>query len=270
MLEIRAVNKTFNLRTPNELQALQAVNLTVNDGSFVVIIGTNGSGKSTLLNAVAGSFYVDSGAILLGGTEITRWPEHRRAKLIGRVFQNPFSGTAANMSIAENLALAAYRGKPRRLGWPLRQQLLTQLRDRVSQLNMGLEDRLKDAIGSLSGGQRQALTLLMATWLRPEVLLLDEHTAALDPKSADQVIVLTDALIRRDKLTTLMVTHSMQQAAKLGDRLIMMHRGRIIQDFHGAEKKRIRADDLLARFEEVQRAELLDESAAEMLRRAYI
>lgn len=270
MIEIRAVSKIFNPGTLNELRALQAVNLTVNDGSFVVIIGTNGSGKSTLLNAVAGSFYVDSGSISLAGADLTRWPEHRRAKLIGRVFQNPFSGTAANMSIAENLALAAYRGKPRGLGWPLRQALLTQMRDRVSQLNMGLEDRLKNPIGSLSGGQRQALTLLMATWLRPEVLLLDEHTAALDPKSADQVITLTDSIVRRDKLTTLMVTHSMQQAANLGDRLIMMHRGGIIQDFRGAEKKRIRVDDLLARFEEVRRAELLDESAAEMLRRVYI
>src|SRR6266536_3063476 len=266
MLEIRAVSKTFNPGTPNELRALQAIDLKVDDGSFVVIIGTNGSGKSTLLNAVAGSFFIDSGAISLAGADLTRWPEHRRAKLIGRVFQNPFSGTAANMSIAENLALAAYRGKPR----PLGHALLSQFRDRVSQLNMGLEDRLKNPIGSLSGGQRQALTLLMATWLRPDLLLLDEHTAALDPKSADQVIALTDTIVRRDKLTTLMVTHSMQQAANLGDRLIMMHRGRIIQDFQGAEKKRIRVDDLLARFEEVRRAELLDESAAEMLRRVYV
>ena len=270
MLEIRAVSKTFNPGTPNELRALQAIDLTVNNGSFVVIIGTNGSGKSTLLNAVAGSFFIDSGAISLAGADLTRWPEHRRAKLIGRVVQNPFSGTAASMSIAESLALAAYRGKPRRLGWALGHALLSQFRDRVSQLNMGLEDRLKNPIGSLSGGQRQALTLLMATWLRPDLLLLDEHTAALDPKSADQVIALTDTIVRRDKLTTLMVTHSMQQAANLGGRLIMMHRGRIIQDFQGAEKKRIRVDDLLARFEEVRRAELLDESAAEMLRRVYI
>jgi putative tryptophan/tyrosine transport system ATP-binding protein len=270
MLEIRAVRKTFNPGTPNELHALQGINVTVDDGSFVVIIGMNGSGKSTLLNAVAGSFYVDSGAIVLAGADITKWPEHRRATFIGRVFQNPFSGTAANMSIAENLALAAYRGKPRRLGWPLRWQFVRKLQEHVSRLNMGLEDRLKNPIGSLSGGQRQALTLLMATWLRPEVLLLDEHTAALDPKSADQVIALTDTIIQRDKLTTLMVTHSMQQAANLGDRLIMMHRGGIIQDFRGAEKKRIRVDDLLARFEEVRRAELLDESAAEMLRQVYV
>lgn len=270
MLEIHSISKTFNSGTPNELCALQNVSLKVHDGSFVVIIGTNGSGKSTLLNAVAGSFFVDSGTISIGGTEVTKWPEHRRGKFIGRVFQNPFAGTAANMSIAENLALAAHRGKPRRLGWLLRRNLVSQFRDRVSQLNMGLEDRLKNPIGSLSGGQRQALTLLMASWQRPQVLLLDEHTAALDPKSADQVIALTDAIIRRDKLTALMVTHSMQQAANLGDRLIMMHRGRVIQDFQGAEKKRIRVDDLLARFEEVRRAELLDESAAEMLRRAYV
>jgi putative tryptophan/tyrosine transport system ATP-binding protein len=270
MLEIRAVSKTFNPGTPNELRALQAVSVGVELGSFIVIIGTNGSGKSTLLNAVAGSFCVDSGVITLAGEDITRWPEHRRAQLIGRVFQNPFSGTAANMSIAENLALAAFRGRPRRLGWSLRRGLLGTLRDRISELNMGLDDRLKNPISSLSGGQRQALTLLMATWLRPEVLLLDEHTAALDPKSADQVIALTDTIIKRDKLTTLMVTHSMQQAANLGDRLLMMHRGRIIQDFRGPEKKRIRVNDLLARFEEVRRAELLDQGAADMLRRAYI
>ena len=270
MLEIRSINKTFNSGTANELRALQNVSLTVNDGSFVIIIGTNGSGKSTLLNAVAGSFYVDAGTISLGSTDVTRWPEHRRGRFIGRVFQNPFTGTAANMSIAENLALAAHRGRPRRLDYLLRHKLLSPFRDRVSQLNMGLENRLKNPIGSLSGGQRQALTLLMATWLRPELLLLDEHTAALDPKSADQVIALTDAIVLRDKLTTLMVTHSMQQATNLGDRLIMMHRGQIIQDFQGAEKKRIRVDDLLARFEEVRRAELLDESAAEMLRRAYV
>src|SRR5437763_1628825 len=224
MLEIRTVSKTFNPGTPNELHALQAVNLTVNDGSFVVIIGTNGSGKSTLLNAVAGSFCVDSGAIFLTGADITKWPEHRRAKLIGRVFQNPFSGTAANMSIAENLALAAYRGRPRRLGWPLRQALLSQFRDRVSQLNMGLENRLKNPIGSLSGGQRQALTLLMATWLRPEVLLLDEHTAALDPKSAGQVIAITNTIIKSDKLKSLMVRYSIQQSANIGYSIISAQR----------------------------------------------
>src|SRR6058998_1117580 len=270
MLEIRTVSKTFNPGTPNELLALQAVNLTVNDGSFVVIIGTNGSGKSTLLNAVAGSFCLDSGAIFLAGADITKWPEHKRAKLIGRVFQNPFSGTAANMSIAENLALAAYRGKPRRLGWPLGHALLSQFRDRVSQLNMGLEDRLKSPIGSLSGGQRQALTLLMATWLRPDLLLLDEHTAALDPKSADQVIRLSHEIIQRHKLTTLMVTHSMQQAVHLGDRIIMMHRGEMLHDLRGTERARVRPEDLLGRFEEVRRREQLDPATAEMLRQNYV
>jgi len=270
MLEVAGISKTFNAGTANELRALRGVELKVRDSSFVIIIGTNGSGKSTLLNAVAGSFLVDSGAIKVDGADITRWPESRRAKFIGRVFQNPFSGTAASMSIAENLALAAHRGKRRGLRWLLEGKLLGKMREQVRELNMGLEDRLKNAMGSLSGGQRQALTLLMATWLRPKVLLLDEHTAALDPKSADQVIALTDRIVQRDQLLTLMVTHSMQQAASFGDRLIMMHRGQMVQDFAGAEKQRLRPDDLMARFEEVRRAELLDESAAAMLRRVYV
>jgi putative ABC transport system ATP-binding protein len=270
MLEISEIKKSFNPGTPNEVRALQGVDLTLEDGTFVIIIGTNGSGKSTLLNAVGGTFYVDSGKISLGGANITNWPEYKRAKLIGRVFQNPFSGTAADMSVAENLALAARRGKPRRLGWLTGRKRRAELRERVSQLKMGLENRLDDSIGTLSGGQRQALTLLMATWLKPELLLLDEHTAALDPKSADQVIALTDEIVKRENLTTLMVTHSMHQAANLGNRLVMMHRGSIVQDFRGAEKKRIRVDDLLARFEEVRRADQLDETAAEMLRRVYV
>jgi len=270
MLEIRAVKKSFNPDTLNEVRALQGVNLTIENGSFVIVIGTNGSGKSTLLNAVGGMFYVDSGMISLGGVNLTNWPEYRRAKLIGRVFQNPFSGTAADMSVAENLALAARRGKPRRLSWLIGRHKRAELRERVSQLKMGLEDRLDNPIGTLSGGQRQALTLLMATWLKPELLLLDEHTAALDPKSADQVIALTDEIVKRQNLTTLMVTHSMHQAANLGTRLIMMHRGLVVQDFRGAEKRRIRVDDLLARFEEVRRADQLDETAAEMLHRVYV
>jgi len=189
---------------------------------------------------------------------------------LGRVFQNPFSGTSPSLTIRENLSLAARRGCGRGLGWGLKASLVAKMRDEVSRLNMGLEDRLENAIGSLSGGQRQALTLLMATWLRPELLLLDEHTAALDPKSADLVIALTEQVIARDKLTTLMVTHSMHQAASLGDRLIMMHRGQIIHDFQGAAKRRQRPDDLLARFEEVRRAEQLDESAAQMLAEQYV
>jgi putative ABC transport system ATP-binding protein len=270
MLEMRKLAKVFNPGTPNEVRAIEGVDLTLEEGAFVVIIGTNGSGKSTLLNAVAGTFLVDAGTISLDGIDVTRWPEHRRASLLGRVFQNPFSGTAPNLTIAENLVLAARRGRARGLGWALNRKVKDELRERVRQLNMGLEDRLDNAIGSLSGGQRQALTLLMATWLKPRLLLLDEHTAALDPKSADQVIALTDAIVTRDRLTTLLVTHSMHQAANLGDRLIMMHRGQIIQEFKGAEKRRTRVDDLLARFEEVRRAEQLDETAAEMLERTYI
>jgi putative tryptophan/tyrosine transport system ATP-binding protein len=270
MLEIRGVRKVFSQGTPNEVRALQGVDLKIETGSFVVVIGTNGSGKSTLLNVVGGTIQIDSGLISLAGVNITKWPEYQRAKLIGRVFQNPFSGTAPEMSVAENLALAARRGRPRRLSWLLGAAKRDELRERVRYLKMDLETRLDDQIGSLSGGQRQALTLLMATWLKPELLLLDEHTAALDPKSADQVITLTDEIVEREKLTTLMVTHSMHQAANLGDRLVMMHHGRIIQDFHGAERKRTRVDDLLARFEDVRRADQLDETAAEMLRRVYI
>jgi putative tryptophan/tyrosine transport system ATP-binding protein len=270
MLEVQKISKTFHSGTPNEVRALQRIDFQLEKRSFVVIIGTNGSGKSTFLNAVAGSFFVDEGEIFLAGKNITRWPEHRRAKMIGRVFQNPFSGTAPNMSIAENLALAARRGFPRGLGWALAGLLRNQFKEKVRGLKMGLENRLDNAIGTLSGGQRQALTLLMATWVKPELLLLDEHTAALDPRSADQVIQLTQQIITQESLTTLMVTHSMQQAVNLGDRLIMMHKGRIIHDFQGAEKKRLKVEDLLARFQEVRRKDQMDESTAEMLRRKYI
>lgn len=270
MLSLTGLRKTFNPGTVNEVRALQGVDLTINDGSFVIVLGMNGSGKSTLLNAVAGTFFVDSGRIELAGRDLTRWPEHRRARHIGRVFQNPFSGTAPNMSIAENFALAARRGHTRGLGFALSKDLMAPLRDRIATLKMGLENRLDNAIGSLSGGQRQALTLLMATWLKPELLLLDEHTAALDPKSADQVITLSQEVIARDKLTTLMVTHSMQQAVSLGDRLIMMHRGQVLHDFSGAAKKRLRPEDLIDLFDEVRRRELLDESAAAMLQSLYV
>ena len=270
MLRVEKVFKTFNEGTPNEVRALRDVSLGLEPGSFLVIIGTNGSGKSTLLNAVAGTFFVDAGTIAIGGRAITRWPEHCRARLIGRVFQNPFSGTAPNMSIGENLALAARRGRPRGLGWALNHRLVGELRDRVRTLNMGLENRLDTAIGSLSGGQRQALTLLMASWLKPSLLLLDEHTAALDPKSAEQVIRLTHDVIQRDTLTTLMVTHSMQQAVHLGDRIVMMHRGQIVHDLQGSVKARVRPEDLLGRFEHLRRREQMDASVAEMLRQSYI
>jgi putative tryptophan/tyrosine transport system ATP-binding protein len=270
MLEVQGITKTFHPGTPNEVRALRGVDLTIEEGSFVIVIGTNGSGKSTLLNAVAGTERVDSGRITIAGRNVTHWPEHRRARLIGRVFQNPFSGTAPHMTIAENLGLAARRGKSRGLMWALRSSIRSEMRERVRQLGTGLQDRLDNEIGSLSGGQRQALTLLMATWLRPSLLLLDEHTAALDPRSADQVIRLSQEIVARERLTTLMVTHSMHQAAQLGDRLIMMNQGQILHDFRGEEKQRLRAEDLLGRFEDVRRAERLDESAAELLRACYV
>jgi len=270
MLTVHNLRKTFNPGTVNEVRALRGVNLTLPEGAFLVILGGNGSGKSTLLNAIAGTFRLDEGEIHLSGQNVTRWPEHRRARLIGRVFQNPFSGTAPNMSIAENLALAARRGQNRGVRWALSRKLMDELRDRVSQLRMGLEDRMGNAIGSLSGGQRQALTLLMATWLKPALLLLDEHTAALDPKSADQVIRVTEEVVRRHHLTTLMVTHSMQQAVNLGDRIVIMHKGAPACRFEGADKQRLEVDDLLARFEELRRRELLDETAAALLQETYV
>src|SRR4051795_6730733 len=270
MLEIRRISKTFNPGTPNEVRALTDVSLTLPSGSFLIVIGTNGSGKSTLLNAVAGTFLVDAGTISIAGQTITSWPEHRRAKLVGRVFQDPFRGTAPTMSIAENLVLASRRGKTRGLGLAVSHRVRNELRDRIRPLNMGLEDRLENPIGSLSGGQRQALTLLMASWLKPELLLLDEHTAALDPKTADQVIRLTHDIISRDKLTTLMVTHSMQQAVNLGDRIVMMHRGQVLHDLQGPERARVRPEDLLKRFDDVRRREQLDSTVAEMLQRNYV
>lgn len=270
LVRLSQVYKTFHAGTVNEVRPMRGVNLEIAEGSFVIVLGGNGSGKSTLLNAIAGSFAIDAGRIELDGHEVSTWPEHRRAALIGRVFQNPFSGTAPNMSILDNFSLAAKRGKFRGLAWAHSRALRDELSDRVRELKMGLEDRLDSAIGSLSGGQRQALTLLMATWLKPRLLLLDEHTAALDPKSADQVIALTDRIIAREGLTTLMVTHSMQQAVNLGDRIVMMHSGNVLHDFNAEQKRRLRVDDLLGRFENVRRRELLDESAAELLRSRYI
>lgn len=270
MLELSNLYKTFNAGTINEVNALQDVSLSIEEGSFVCVLGTNGSGKSTLLNAVAGTFITDSGKILLKGSDITKWPEHKRARLIGRVFQNPFSGTAPGMSIAENLALAAKRGKKRGIGWGLPSAVVAELKHRVKDLNMGLEERLDSPIGKLSGGQRQALTLLMASWLKPNLLLLDEHTAALDPKTASKVIELTERIVSEGNLTTMMVTHSMQQAVNLGDRIIMMHHGKIRYDFRGEEKKRLKVQDLLALFDEIRRKELIDNSVTELLLSKYI
>ena len=270
MLSIENIKKTFNAGTVNEVKALQGVSLRIEDGDFVCVLGTNGSGKSTMLNAVAGTFIVDEGLIMLNGTNIAKWSEHRRARFIGRVFQNPFTGTAPNMSIRENLALAMKRGKSRGLGWGLSKSLINNFKNLVKPLNMGLEERLGNPIGKLSGGQRQALTLLMATALKPDLLLLDEHTAALDPKTAAKVIDLTQHLISKDNLTTLMVTHSMQQAVNLGDRIIMMHQGKIAYDFKGDDKKRMKVNDLLALFDELRRKDNIDPAVASLIEEYYV
>jgi putative ABC transport system ATP-binding protein len=269
MLDLRHIHKTFFPGTPNEVQALCGIDLLIPEGTFAAIIGTNGSGKSTLLNAVAGAFDLDQGAIHIDGKNISAWPEYRRASLIGRVFQNPFAGTAAEMTLAENLALSMRRGCRRGLGLALHRSARTEIADRVRSLNLGLENRLDNPIGTLSGGQRQALTLLMATWLRPRLLLLDEHTAALDPKSAAQVAELTLTIIRREKLTALMVTHSMPQAVQLPDRIIMMHKGRVVRQYEGQEKSRVRVPDLLAAFDQVRRREQLDPAVAHLLHNQY-
>jgi putative ABC transport system ATP-binding protein len=271
VLELIGLHHTFFPGTPSEQRALEGVNLAVDPGSFVVVIGVNGSGKSTLLNAIAGTVTLDRGVVRLDGRDVTRWAEHRRAALIGRVFQDPFSGTAPHLTVAENLAVASLRGRRRRvLGWQMSSVRRAQLAARLADLGLGLEDRLDTPMGVLSGGQRQALTLLMATIVRPTLLLLDEHTAALDPRSAEQVVRLTEEAVVRDGLTTLMVTHSMQQAVRLGDRLLLVHRGRIVEDLSGARKRRLRVEDLLDRFDRLRNADMLDESAAEMLRRTYV
>ena len=269
MIQIKGVHKRFNPGSVNEVYALQGLDLSVADGEFVTIIGTNGSGKSTLLNAVAGEFAPDQGSVAIAGRDVTLAKEFQRAGLVARVFQNPFLGTVPGMSIAENLHLASLRGRPAlpRLG--LDRQRRAEFRTRIQALEMGLEDRLDNAIGSLSGGQRQALTLLMAVMNTPQVLLLDEHTAALDPKSAAQVIKLTNQFIDGQGLTTLMVTHSMRQALELGHRTIMMHRGRVIEDIDQAQKRRLTVEDLLERFAELRRSEQLTDDMLEELRRAY-
>jgi putative ABC transport system ATP-binding protein len=271
VLQLSGLYHTFFPGTPSEQVALQGVDLAVEPGSFVVVIGINGSGKSTLLNTIAGSIIPDRGTVRFAGRDVTHWPEHRRAAFIGRVFQNPFSGTAPHLSVAENLAIASQRGRRRGIiPWDIGGARRARLTERLAAMDLGLEDRLDTPTGVLSGGQRQALTLLMATIVRPELLLLDEHTAALDPRSAEQVIRLTEATVKRDGLTTLMVTHSMYQAVRLGDRLLLMHQGRIVEDFAGARKRRLRVEDLLDHFDRLRNTDLVDESAAEMLRRSYV
>lgn len=269
MLKIKQLEKTFFPGTSNEVKALRGIDLHITEGCFTAIIGTNGSGKSTLLNAVAGAFQPDVGSIALDGIDIAHQPEYKRAGLIGRVFQNPFAGTAAGMSIAENIVLAMRRGQRQGLRRAVNRKARQEIRDRVRSLNMGLEDRLDNPIGTLSGGQRQALTLLMATWVRPKLLLLDEHTAALDPKSAAQVAALTKEIIERENLTALMVTHSMQQAVQLPDHIVMMHKGQIIEQYDAQRKASVRVADLLNAFDRVRRKELLDPDVADLLRQQY-
>ena len=269
-LRLESVSHVFHPGTPSEVRALDGVDLELERGGFTVVLGTNGSGKSSLLNAIAGSLALSSGRIYLDGWDVTRWPEHRRARLISRVFQNPFTGTASDLSVAENLALAAGRGGRRWLRRALDRDRRQALRETVARLGMGLEDRLDTPIGLLSGGQRQALTLLMATMVRPTLLLLDEHTAALDPRSAEQVIRLTQHAITAGGLTTLMVTHSMAEAVQSGDRVLVMHRGRIAYDLRDLRRRRLTENDLLQLFDQLRWADRLDEAAAEMLRRAYV
>ena len=270
-LEVRHVDHTFERDTANEIHALNDVNLTLAPGDFVTVVGMNGSGKSTLLNAVAGAFFPESGSIRVDGEDVTRQSEHRRASHIGRVFQDPLKGTAPNLTVAENLSLALDRTRsPFALRWALTGSRREELRERVRSLHLGLEDRLDARIGTLSGGERQALTLLMATLVKPRLLLLDEHTAALDPRSVEQVVKLTERVVSSQRLTTLMVTHSMHQAVRLGDRVLMMHRGRIVREIRGREKAQLRVENLLAIFDQLRSMELLDESAADMLRRLYV
>ena len=248
MLEIKNVFKTFNAGTINEKRALNGVNLTLNDGDFVTVIGGNGAGKSTLMNAIAGVFGVDSGHIIIDGKDVTDLPEHKRAKYIGRVFQDPMMGTAATMQIEENLALAARRGAKRTLRIGITKAEREAYREQLKILGLGLEARLTAKVGLLSGGQRQALTLLMATLKKPKLLLLDEHTAALDPKTAEKVLEATERIVAKDKLTTVMITHNMRDAIAHGNRLIMMYDGKIIIDVSGEEKKNLTVEQLLSLF----------------------
>ena len=259
MLEIQNIHKTFNPGTINEKVALNGVNLNLNPGDFVTIIGGNGAGKSTTLNAIAGVWPVDEGKIIIDGVDITKLSEHKRALYLGRVFQDPMTGTAATMSIEENMAIAARRGERRGLGWGITKKERERYKEALKELDLGLEDRLSSKVGLLSGGQRQAITLLMASLKKPKLLLLDEHTAALDPKTAAKVLAISDKIIQEHQLTAMMVTHNMKDAIAHGNRLIMMHEGKIIYDVAGKEKKNLKVADLLAKFEEVSGGEFAND-----------
>lgn len=259
MLEIRDLGKIFNRGSINEVVAIGGLSCTIHEKDFVTVIGSNGAGKSTLLNLIAGTYFPDEGEIFLEGTRITCWPEHSRASYVGRVFQNPHTGTCASMSIEENFALAARRGLRPGLRWGVTKRDRDHFRKQLTLLGLGLEYRLRDKVGLLSGGQRQSLTLLMATLRRPRLLLLDEHTAALDPTTAEQVLRLTQELIEEMHLTAVMVTHNMKNAIDLGNRLIMMHQGRIILDVAGEEKKRLKISDLINEFVKLKDGEMTDD-----------
>ncbi len=250
MIYVKELVKYFNLGSVNQVTALKGIDLTVDRGDFITVIGSNGAGKSTLLNCLAGTYSFERGSLCLDDTDITSWPEHQRARYIGRVFQDPLMGTCGSLSIEQNLAMASRRGEARGFSIGVKSRDRDRFRRELEKLKLGLEDRLGDAVGLLSGGQRQALTLLMATLVHPEILLLDEHTAALDPKTAHRILTLTEEMIGEGNLTTLMVTHNMKQALSLGNRLIMLHGGRVILDVKGEEKRSLTVDDLLAKFYE--------------------
>ena len=259
MLKICDVHKTFNRGTINEKIALNGLELDLNKGDFVTVIGGNGAGKSTMLNMIAGVYPVDKGSITIDGVDVTAQPDYKRAAYLGRVFQDPMMGTAADMEIQENLAMAYRRGKKRGLRWGITAKEKTIYQEKLKQFDLGLENRMSTKVGLLSGGQRQAITLLMATLQNPKVLLLDEHTAALDPKTAAKVLSLTETIVSENKLTTIMVTHNMKDAIRHGNRLVMMHEGRIIYDVRGEEKKALKVPDLLQKFEEVSGEEFAND-----------
>lgn len=261
MLKINGIYKTFNKGTINEKRALNGVDLTLNEGDFVTIIGGNGAGKSTLLNSICGVFRVDRGSIIIDGVDVSKLPEHKRAKYLGRVFQDPMMGTAADMWIEENMSLAYRRGKKRGLKWAITNKERKLYKEMLSHLGLGLENRLSSKVGLLSGGQRQALTLLMAVMQKPKLLLLDEHTAALDPKTAETVLNLSEKFISEDNLTTMMITHNMKDAIAHGNKLIMMHEGRIIYSAEGEEKKNLTVDDLLKKFADLSGEEFTNDRA---------
>ena len=261
MLKLEHIFKTFNAGTVNQKTALNDLCLTVNPGDFITVIGGNGAGKSTMLNAICGVWTPDSGKVIIDGVDVTHMPEHKRAKFLGRVFQDPMMGTAADMGIEENLALAYRRGQSRGLKWGITKKERELYRERLATLGLGLEDRMTSKVGLLYGGQRQAVTLLMAALQEPKLLLLDEHTAALDPKTAAKVLELSEEIVSAHKLTTLMVTHNMKDAIAHGNRLIMLHNGRVILDISGEEKKRLTVEDLLAKFSEVSGQEFANDRA---------